>query len=113
MADATINAPRDPMVSMTADKAGPKAERAVRSVRIEPADGGFIVTVDKDSDVGAGTMPKPHVCKDPAELHAYLDEALGTAPAPPVEPVAEDVGVTVDAYEAPEAATGFAQGPRA
>jgi len=108
--DATTAQKPDSMVSMTAPKAAPDAKSSgtIRSVRVEPADGGFIVNIDRESgDGGMGSMPKPHVCKDAAELHAYIDEALGLAAAPEPAPAMEDENIRMDAYEAPEPSSQF------
>ncbi len=82
-------------VSITAPKAGPAKPDTggVREIRIRVADGGFIVSVDKDSE-GEGPIdrPKDRVIATPEELHSFIDENLGTAPAEEAVPPAMPPG---------------------
>lgn len=89
------------MASASVEKARPEPAPKATEVNVKAADGGFIVQPITDD---MGRMPKPHVCKDAAELHTYIDQALGIAsapaePAPAPEP-ASNPNIRMDSYEA-------------
>lgn len=105
--DTTVmaSAPKTPAAKTDSGK--------VRRVSIEPADGGFIVNVDRESQPGPGdAMPKPRVAADLAAVHAAIDEMFGGG-APAVEEVAEAAPPMVEESSgSPYAPPAMASGPR-
>lgn len=104
--DTTVmaSAPKNPATKPDSGK--------IRRVSIEPADGGFIVNIDRESSGPSYAMPKPRVAADLASVHAAIDEMFGDG-APSVEEVAEPAPPMVEESSgSPYVPPAMASGPR-
>jgi hypothetical protein len=101
--------PGPPMgeISASAPKESPKpAGPAIRGISIDTADGGWIGRISEEFGGGMapkGPPPKDRLLVTPEDVHAFVDEALGIAVAPPMpaEPP-PDTAVVTEAEPLPD-----------